>query len=626
VSECAFGVLGPLQIAGQTPDLPRQAQVLLGVLLLRANEVVSPLRLSDEIWGERPPASGTNAVQVYVSKLRKTIETAGVAAAVTRHPGGYVLEVDSHSVDWLVFASALDEAARARASDPERSAALLHDALALWRGPALAGLTFESVTATEIAQLEESRLVAIERRIEHDLELGRHLEAAAELPALIAEHPFRESFRSKLVLALYRSGRQADALDECRRAGRFLRDELGLEPSAALRELEQAILRQDPALAPAPPRPKAAPARAEGRRRPVAVVYLSLDDEALDGRDPELAERVIANWTRELTATLERHGADVVPGSPGEVAAAFGLAAAREDDALRACRAALDALRAHATTSASAEAGLGVRGCVEVGEAVERAGREPGIAATLARRARRLADTAAQGEILLGDGALQLVRENVEASGERALTAVRAAAEAIPRHLARPLVGRRGELDAVRRRVAECVDWSLPGLTVLVGPAGIGKSRLAAEIVAQAAARAGVLRARCLPDEQGVAYAPLRGVVERLLSTHGPAGLATLAGDDEPAATAARFLAITGDADVASTREETFLAVRRIFEGLARELPLVLLVEDLHWAEPAFVDLLLDVAGVGTGSIAIVATARPDLLEGRPELAAEHPR
>ncbi len=240
-----FRVLGSLEIW----DGPSQIEIkgakrraVLALLLLHANEVVGKDRLIDELWGENAPPTAAASLHNHISRLRKAL---GSERLVTR-AWGYVLRVDPEEIDLQRFERLIREAEPMPAG--ERSANLA-EALALWRGPALADLVFEPALAKEVARLEELRLTVLETRIDADLEIGRSAQIIGELEALIAEHPLRERLRGQLILALYRDGRQAEALEVYRETRRLLADELGLEPSPALRELERAILRQDPSLA-----------------------------------------------------------------------------------------------------------------------------------------------------------------------------------------------------------------------------------------------------------------------------------------------------------------------------------------------------------------------------------------
>jgi DNA-binding SARP family transcriptional activator len=239
-----FRVLGPLEVVEDGQALPlggTKPRALLACLLLRANQVVSMDRLIEELWPDAAPRTAAKTIQVYVWKLRKEL---GEGRLVTRPPG-YVLRVDPSELDLTRFEALLEEA---RGVHPKRAAEQLREALTLWRGQPLADLAYEPFAQTDIARLEELRLAALEERIEADLATDRHRELVGELEALVAEHPLRERLRGQLMLALYRSGRQAEALEVYQVARRTLVEELGLEPSAALQRLEKAILQQDRSL------------------------------------------------------------------------------------------------------------------------------------------------------------------------------------------------------------------------------------------------------------------------------------------------------------------------------------------------------------------------------------------
>jgi YVTN family beta-propeller protein len=265
-----FRVLGSLEAVEEDRQLalgsPRQ-RALLALLLVHRGEPVASDRLIDELWGEQAPASAIKIVQGYVSNLRKVL---GEGLLVTRGHG-YLLQAEPGQLDVDRFESLLAEGHRVlREGDARTAAGRLRQALGLWRGPPLADFAYESFAQPEIARLEESRLAALEERIDAELALGEHAQLVGELEGLVHEHPLRERFIAQLMLALYRSGRQADALESYRIARRRLVEELGLEPSRDLQELEQAILAQDPALEPPAwdrarePRPIAHPRRRGG--------------------------------------------------------------------------------------------------------------------------------------------------------------------------------------------------------------------------------------------------------------------------------------------------------------------------------------------------------------------------
>ena len=261
-----FRILGSLEVRDGDLEVPlgsAKERTLLAVLLLHAGGVVSRDRLIDELWGESPPPTASKALNVHVSQLRKALVRNGQDPIATRHPG-YALEVDPDRVDSERFERLVGDAReRVAAGDLAASGTLLRDALALWRGPALDGVELESAARNEVGRLEELRLIAQLDRIDCDLALGLHEQVIAELERLVDEHPLRERVRGQLILALYRSGRQADALRAYREARETLVEELGIEPSPPLQRLEKAILNQDPSLS-AP----AGVARGEQTREP----------------------------------------------------------------------------------------------------------------------------------------------------------------------------------------------------------------------------------------------------------------------------------------------------------------------------------------------------------------------
>jgi DNA-binding SARP family transcriptional activator len=234
---------------------------VLTLLLLHANEVVPIDRLVDELWGDSPPESAANMLQGYVSHLRKLLEPGrgrGEHELLVSRPPGYVLRVDPNHLDAERFLRLASEGRRLLdAGDVKAAAERLRVALALWRGPALADVAYESFARPEVERLEELRLGVLEDRIDADLALGRHDILVGELRELVAGHPLRDRLRGQLMASLYRCGQQAGALEVYREGRRMLSEELGIEPGPALRELERSILRHDPVLgAPAaPPRP-----------------------------------------------------------------------------------------------------------------------------------------------------------------------------------------------------------------------------------------------------------------------------------------------------------------------------------------------------------------------------------
>jgi DNA-binding SARP family transcriptional activator/pimeloyl-ACP methyl ester carboxylesterase len=261
-----YELLGPLRVVeggrDVTPARPKQ-RALLAMLLLHREEIVPGAQLIEALWGDEPPGTAQTALYGHVSALRKLIG----ADRIRTRPPGYLLRVSAGEVDIARFESLVSQA-RER-DDPDERSACLREALALWRGEPLPELRYEAFAEREIARLEELRLAAVEDRVDAELALGRHHELVAELEPLVAEHPFRERLRGQLMLALYRCGRQAEALHALQSGRRVLIEQLGIDPGPALRQLELRILRQDPGLdlPPAGARPSA---RAEPAvRRPV---------------------------------------------------------------------------------------------------------------------------------------------------------------------------------------------------------------------------------------------------------------------------------------------------------------------------------------------------------------------
>jgi DNA-binding SARP family transcriptional activator len=251
-----FRILGPLEVQGAGGALSlggAKQRALLAALLLRANEVVSSDRLIEELWGEHPPETGGKALQVRISELRKLLEPDRGRGEPNRvlltRPPGYLLRLEPEQLDLTRFERLCSEARDALArGEAARARTKLEEALALWRGGALADLAYEPFAQAEIARLNELRLAALEDRIDADLALGRHADVVGELESLIAEQPLRERLRRQLMLALYRSGRQAEALEAYRQTRNVLVEELGIEPGRGLKELERAILIQDSSL------------------------------------------------------------------------------------------------------------------------------------------------------------------------------------------------------------------------------------------------------------------------------------------------------------------------------------------------------------------------------------------
>jgi DNA-binding SARP family transcriptional activator len=307
-----FRILGPLEVVagGRTVALGSRERALLALLLLSANQVVSSERLVEDVWAGQPPEGATRALRVYISRLRKALADAGGDGTVVTRTPGYLIRVEPDALDADRFHALLAQGRSEAAEDRHREAAeTLRRALSLWRGAALGDLADAPFAQAEAARLEEARLAALEERLEADLVCGRHGEVLPELEALTRAQPLRERFWAQRMLALYRAGRQAEALRAYQHLRRLLGEELGIEPGADLSRLESAILRHEPALdliAPPVERVAAPARRPEGVSLPLppelamesALPFVSRSAEV------DLAEHVLSDPARQRLAVL----------------------------------------------------------------------------------------------------------------------------------------------------------------------------------------------------------------------------------------------------------------------------------------------------------------------------------
>jgi DNA-binding SARP family transcriptional activator/tetratricopeptide (TPR) repeat protein len=632
-----FRVLGPLEVRAPTGEVSLgggRPRALVADLLVHAGRVVPVDVLVDDLWGERPPATARHALQVYVSQLRSAFGAAGARGVLASRPPGYRLDVDPERVDAFRFECLLAAGREALAADdPAGAAATLREALALWRGPPLVDFRYEPFAQAEIVRLEELQRQAVEDRIQADLALGLDAELVAELETLAGAHPLRERLRGQLMLALYRSGRQGDALAAYRAGREALVEELGIEPGPDVRALEAAMLRQDDELLLSPAAP-AARIGAGPRRRLVSLLAGVADTDAGASLDPEALDRALGRYFEAAAAAVARHGGTIERGLGGSFVAAFGVPVAHEDDALRAARAGME-LQTAVTELNEALAGevgarLECRIGLETGEVLTGRGADDGALVTghVVGLVSRLQATAGAGQVVVGELAARLIAHAVRldplaggATGFRLLE-VSADAPGLGRRLDLPFVGRRLELQTLEDALGEALETPACRVLWLVGPAGIGKSRLARELARRAGDRATVLTGRCPPYGEGTALLPLRTVVEQASGDHDRDSiLAAVGGPEDAPQVAERLAALLDDRGPPVPPAEVPPTFRRFLELLACRRPVVLVLDDLHWADPLLLDVIEQLAVRGSAQpLLVLCLSRDELHEQRPGL------
>jgi DNA-binding SARP family transcriptional activator len=624
-------ILGPFQLEEGGRHITigglRQRAVLAS-LALHANEVVPSEQLLVDLWGEDSPPSAANALQAAISRVRRALPPGRL---ITKAPG-YLLRIFPEELDVSQFEQLVSEGREALTTgDPAQAVRTLSQALSLWQGPALADFRYEPFAQADIARLEELHLTCLEERIEADLALGSASVLIAELRELVSEHPVRERLRGQLMLALYRDGRQTEALEVYREFRNVLQEELGLDTTPLLRKLEASILRHDPLLSPATTT-KVAPLA----RRPVTVLCVVLHVASSSGTalDPEAHEAVNERAVSHLTAILERHGGRLAISAGERLAGVFGAASVHEDDALRAARASLEARGALAAEAdlllRRYGANLECRFGVATAEALVGGPGPLRFAGDAEAQAVTLAEAAKAGQILISRQTQELAAAAIEtesAGPDRfILRSAHAAMRSLAVRLDAPLVGRDEEVRQLEAACAQAIRDRVTMLVTVIGEAGLGKTRLVQELAGRLGREVNVLTGRCLNYGEGITFWPLREVVHQAGGGHDSPGRirALLDGEADAAQVAERLSRALGPGNQGrSDAAEIFWAARRLLETLARSRPLLVIFEDLHWAEPTFLDLVESLAiQPGRSPLALVCAARPELLEQRPAWAA----
>ena len=641
-------LLGPLEVVDGTGQRVAvgggKERTVLAVLAVHANEVVSLDRVADALWGDEPPRTAAKTVQAYVSRLRR----AGIT--IDSSASGYTLRLAPEQLDVTRAEQAVVEGRAALgAGDPDRAATILRDAEDLWRGPALGELAGEPFALPEAARLNELRLVVLEERLAADLGRGEHAEVAVDLEAMCAEHPLRERLWGLRMLALYRSGRQAEALRAYQDVRELLAEELGIDPGPELQALERAVLAQAAELD--------APARRVQQLPSGVVTFLLTDIEGsttLWERDPDAMAGALARHDAMVADAVFRGGGVLIK-SKGEGDATLSVFA-RASEAAGAAVELCTALAAEHWPGALA---LRVRMALHTGEAYERDGDYYGPAVN---RAARLRGLAAGGQILVSQAAAELLADHLPAGsalralgvrqlrgltrdehvfalevGEGADAAQPRPADEAPVLTLPPALATRSEVFVGRQRAVERLQraWRSAAAgnrraVLLAGEPGIGKSRLAAELAATVHPDRGlVLYGRCAEDV-AAPYQPFVDAVRPFVAACPAALLREQLGrsGSELARVIPELteklpdLPVPTRTDADSERYLLFSAWAALLGRLSSLAPALLVLDDLQWAARPTLLLLRHLLRAEIPmSLLVVATYRDTELDGTEGLA-----
>jgi DNA-binding SARP family transcriptional activator len=603
-----YRILGPLEVVGDGGPLPlggSRERVVLARLLLSANQVVSSDALTEDLWSGAPPEGAAQALWVHISRLRKTLRGGGGDEALLTRPPGYVLRVGPEALDSACFETMVEQGRRLVADgDPAGAAAAFREALALWRGAALADVADAPFARAEAARLEEARLAALEERIDVDLACGRHGALVGELAGLTREHPLRERLWAQRMLALYRAGRQAEALRAYQEIRRHLGEELGIEPGEELRRLETAMLRHERHLDWVPRE------RPDGPTGGV-VSFLFTDvvgsTKLLQRMGDDAAGELRRRHFALLREALAAHGGTEVKTLGDGLMAAFASPLA----ALR-CAVAIQRAVAAETNPGQGPAvavRVGLHAGAPIGEDDDYFGTPVVVAQRLCARARGgqiLASSLVQGLVgnrggcafsPLGGLVLKGLTEPV-AVCEVGWDQPPEAALPLPLPLQREssaFVGRDEEVSRLEAAWEEARAGRRQ-LVLVAGEPGVGKTRLAAEFAKRAHTGGGsVLFGRC-DEATGIPYQPFVEALDVYLRQAPTPALGRLAG--ELVRLVPELPERVGDlpppicSDPETERYRLFDAVAAWLAALSGTAPAVLVIDDLHWASRPTLSML----------------------------------
>jgi class 3 adenylate cyclase/tetratricopeptide (TPR) repeat protein len=624
-------------------------RAVLTRLSLSANQVVSLETLAEDLWAGAPPEGAAQALWVYISRLRKALRDHGGDDALVTRPPGYVLQVEPDALDLTRFEALVAEARKLADDDPAGAAATFREALGLWRGPALADVADLPFARAEAARLEEARLSALEERFDADLACGRHGELVGELAGLTRDHPVRERFWAQRMTALYRSGRQTEALRAYQDLRRYLGDELGIEPAEDLRRLEGAILRHDPDLdwkprateisVPAVPEPTEDLSPGVVSSGVVTFLFTDLvgSTELLQTLGDDAADELRRRHFSVLRQALSTHGGTEVKSLGDGLMAAFA-------SPLAAVRAAVAIQRAMTTDSEFPETPLAVRVGLHAGEPISEGDDYFGTPVVVAQR---LCDRARGGQVL----ASALLQGLVGSRGDhsfrplgglalKGLAAPIAACEVLWEQRAQVAVPLPVPLERDESSIFVGRDREMAGLeaaweaarsgrrrlVLVVGEPGIGKTRLAVELARQChKGGATILFGRC-DEGTGVPYQPFVEALGAYVRQARTPVLGRLGG--ELVRLVPEISERAGDlpsplrSDPETERYRLFDAVAAWLAAVSAEAPVFLVLDDLHWATQPTLSLLAHLVRSGEAlRLLVVASCRDSGLDVTPEMA-----